>query len=325
MNKNKNFIQTYSKKVDIRKFYDNKNENYKISNECFISFLFISNGKDLNNVLITGDIIWFSSKCVKKVRNVISKDLKIPIEAIILAASHTHGTPNPESTISNPFFSKDFDNYITQQILRSFNKAKVVKKKQVKLEFRRTLAGDFSVNRRRSALNFTNGIKYNMQNLPNMKKPVDKNIDLIDFVSLKTKKIVASIIKVTCHPVSSPKGVIGADYIGYLRNKLYKRTPNLFFLQGLCGDIRPKVIKRNKNFKDYCISLLIGKRFRKSNIFDSENISNKISENVFKCSNKKPNTKLDCSGKSLKLDCILKLKSGNVFKKKIRDYNLELE
>ena len=66
-----------------------------------------------------------------------------------------------------------------------------------------------------------------MQNLPNLKKPVDNNIDIVDFINIKTKKIL-TIIKVNCHPVSSPRGVIGSDYIGYLRNKLYNRTPNLY-------------------------------------------------------------------------------------------------
>ena len=317
MNKNSNFIQTFSTKIDIKKFYDCKTENYKVSNECFISVLFISNENIINNVLITCDIIWFSSQCVKKVRSIISKNLNIPTEGIILAASHTHGTPNPESSISHPPVSKDFDDYITKKILQSFYKTKASKKKQVKIEFRRTLADNFSVNRRRSALSFNDGIKYKMQNLPNLKKPVDNNIDIVDFINIKTKKILATIIKVNCHPVSSPRGVIGSDYIGYLRNKLYNRTPNLYFLQGLCGDIRPKVIKRNKSLKDYCISLLIGKRFRKPNIFDSENISNKISDHVYKCSKQKPNAKLNYFGKSLKKDCSLKLKSGNAFKKKL--------
>ena len=62
---------------------------------------------------------------------------------------------------------------------------------------------------------------------------------------------------------------------------------------------------------------MIGKRFRKPNIFDSENIINKISDHVYKCSKQKPNAKLNYFGKSLKKDCSLKLKSGNAFKKKL--------
>ena len=83
MNKNSNFIQTFSTKIDIKKFYDCKTENYKVSNECFISVLFISNENVINNVLITADIIWFSSQCVKKVRGIIS-DLNIPMGNYLL-------------------------------------------------------------------------------------------------------------------------------------------------------------------------------------------------------------------------------------------------
>ena len=42
-----------------------------------------------------------------------------------------------------------------------------------------------------------------MQNLPNFKKKIDENIDLIDFQNRLSKKIVVSIVRTTCHPVAS--------------------------------------------------------------------------------------------------------------------------
>ena len=60
------FIQNYSSDLVIKKFYCNQRETYKLSNDCFISILLISSNKIITNVLITGDIIWFSEKCVKK-------------------------------------------------------------------------------------------------------------------------------------------------------------------------------------------------------------------------------------------------------------------
>ena len=229
----KYYIQTSSIKIGIKNFYNSKNKPYKVSNECLVSILLLSSKNTYKCALVTADIIWFSDQCVRKVKNLLSKEINIPFEAIMLSASHTHGTPNPEHTISNPIYSKNFDKYVTKKVLDCFEKTKKKNRKSVKIKFRRVSNGDFSVNRRRCALSFKNGIKYHMQNLPNFKKPVDENIDCIDFVDVKTKKKLAKIIKVNCHPVASPKNLVGSDYIGYLRKKLHNKTHHVFFLQGL--------------------------------------------------------------------------------------------
>ena len=312
-----NFIQTSSLNIGIKNFYNYETKDYKVSNECVINTLLLSTGKSYKYALVTADIIWFSDQCVRKVTNLISKEINIPAEAIILSASHTHGTPNPEKTICHPFYSKDFDQHVTTKVLDCFKKTKIKRKKSVRLEFRRIANNDFSINRRRTALSFKNGIKYQMQNLPNFKKTVDENIDLIDFIHIKTKKSLAKIIKVNCHPVSSPKNLIGSDYIGFIRKKISDRSENVFFLQGLCGDIRPKIIKANTTIKDYLIKILIGNRFRKPNILDAENIGNIIACLIDKISKKNKGSKIPCIGECSKSRLNLKLKNGEILKKKL--------
>ena len=103
-----NFIQTSSTKIGIKNFYDSKSKTYKMSNECLINVLLLSNKKTFKYALVTADIIWFSDRCVRKVKNLLSKEINIPSEAIMLSASHTHGTPNPEKTILHPPYSKAF-------------------------------------------------------------------------------------------------------------------------------------------------------------------------------------------------------------------------
>ncbi len=312
-----NFIQTSSIKIGIKKFYDTKRKTYKISNECLINILLLGNKKTFKYALITADIIWFSDRCVRKVKNLLSKEINLPSEAIMLSASHTHGTPNPEQTISHPPHSKTFDDYVIKKILDCFKKIKNNRKKNVKIEFRRIANNNFSINRRRFALSFKNGIKYQMQNLPNFKMPIDRNIDLINFIDVKTKKNLAKIIKVNCHPVASPKNLVGSDYIGYLRKKLHNKTGHVFFLQGLCGDIRPKIIKKNVTIKDFLIKILIGERFRNPNIMDAKNIGNKISSLISKVLKQNTGTKITKISSCYKRSLYLKLKNGKTFKKKL--------
>ena len=133
----------------------------------------------------------------------------------------------------------------------------------------------------------------------------------------KQKKKLAKIIKVNCHPVASPKNLVGSDYIGYLRKKLHGKTDYIFFLQGLCGDIRPKMIKVNTTIKDYFIKILIGDRFRNPNILDAKNIGNKIANLVNIFSKKNTGSKIMSVRKSYKSSLCLKLKNGNIFDKKL--------
>ena len=312
-----NFIQTSSIKIGIKNFYDSKRKSCKVSNECYINILLVGSKNTYKYALITADIIWFSDQCVRIVKNLLSKEIRISVESIMLSASHTHGTPNPEQTISHPPYSKTFDETVTNKVLNCFKRTKNKRKKSVKIEFRRVSHSDFSINRRRSALSFKNGLRYQMQNLPNFKKPVDENIDLIDFIDIKTKKNLAKIIKVNCHPVASPKNLVGSDYIGYLRKDLHNKTDHVFFLLGLCGDIRPKIIKINTTLKDHLIKILIGDRFRKPNIFDAKIIGIKIANLIKKVSKKNTESKAISIGKCYKRNLYLKLKNGKTFKKKL--------
>ena len=284
---NRSFVKIQHAKNQIQiKEYLKTEDNYYISHECFCDILIIYSMKNDINIFITADIIWFSNSTVRKVKKFILRFLSIKDKNIVLAASHTHGTPNPEESISFPIFSRKFDNHILNCIKKTFKEAYKKRKISTLVNFVRLPVNDFSINRRRKSFVFGKNIKYQMQNLPNFKKKIDENIDLIDFQNRLNKKIVVSIVRTTCHPVASPKGIKGADYVGYLKEKLNKRSDSVLFLQGFCGDIRPKVIKQEKSLKDLIIRLTVGKRFRPVNEKDAPIIAKNISQSIIKNSKK---------------------------------------
>ena len=285
-------IQYAKKKLEIRKFFQSEN-HYEISHECFCDILIIYTKKNDINILITADIIWFSNNTVRNVRDFILKNIPIQNKNIVLAASHTHGTPNPEESISFPSFSSKFDNHVQNCIKKTFQEAYKKRKISTLVNFVRLPINNFSVNRRRKSFIFKKNVKYSMQNLPNYKKKIDESVDLIDFQNISNKKIEVSIVRTTCHPVASPNYIKGADYVGYLKDKLNKRSNSILFLQGFCGDIRPKVIKKEKSFKDFIIRLIVGKRFRKVNKEDALTIAERISKSIIK--NSKIPNKLNIS------------------------------
>ena len=309
-------IKTVSKTLKINNFYK-ESCTLEISNDCICSLLIILENNKPKNVLISADIIWFSEICVKKAKNLISKKLSISSSSIVLCASHTHGTPNPDKSILRPKYSISFDKYLYKKIIQIFEQTLLEEKILVYPQFRRIPENNFSINRRRKAFSFKNGINYKMQNLPNFKKEIDKNIDLIEFIHKDKRKVAASIIKTNCHPVASPENIKGADYIGYLKKKIRSRTKNIFFLQGFCGDIRPKIIKRNNTLKDILITLLIGRRFRKQDKEDSKIIGNKIYNSILKKDNFRKSILLSKIGKSYKLNHKIILSNNDIFAKSL--------
>ena len=175
LNKSNVKIQHAKNQIQIKDFLKTE-DNFYVSHDCFCDILIIYSMKNDINIFITADIIWFSHSTVRKVKSFILKHLSIQDKNIVLAASHTHGTPNPEESISFPIFSRKFDNHILNCIKKTFKEAYKKRKISTLVNFIRLPINDFSINRRRKSFVFGKNIKYQMQNLPNFKKKIDENL-----------------------------------------------------------------------------------------------------------------------------------------------------
>ena len=185
MQKNKILIQQSSNEIQL---FDSKNLVSSAEfNKCFINILLIYQNNKYAAVLICADIIWFSKSIVHSVQKFIRKKIHINKENIVFSASHTHGTPNPETSILKPEYSKNFEKKLKNNIKLTFNKAIYVKKIKVEIFYQRTKAAGISINRRKEALKFSPTLSYEMQNLPNANAKTDDNLDLLDFVNIKNK------------------------------------------------------------------------------------------------------------------------------------------
>ena len=255
---------------------------------------------------------------VRKIKELFYKKYCIKEENIVLSASHTHGSPNPDKSISYPNFSEKFDTYLFNIIIKCFSRAFKKKKIMVLTKFKRFSENTFSVNRRKKGLVFKDKINYKMQSLPNFKKKIDNNIDLIDFTNTKNNKIEVALVRLACHPVSSPSAVKGPDFVGYLKQGLKNRAKSILFLQGFCGDIRPKIIKTEKSLKDFIIKALIGKRFRNANKKDALLIGNKISDTILNFKNESYDINFCNIEKSRKILHKMKLSDNSYHEKKLK-------
>lgn len=278
-------IQTLTKNINFKNIEFNSvnggDENSKYSNECNASILVLYNSFTKPFIIISADIIWFSEKIVHNLKKKVIQIYDTDINNIVFCASHTHGSPNPSENILYGKGAKIVSEHIEKNILNllkeNFNNNKII----VEINSVNLDAPNVSINRRKKALQFKKFPLKTMQSLPNHNGSIDKSINLIEFKNSITKQIECIIIKHACHPVADPSGVTGADYPGYLKKELdNEMCENLIFLQGFCGDIRPKVIKQDKTIKDKIIKLLVGERFRKTKNGDSKFIARELKKSI---------------------------------------------
>jgi len=249
---------------------------------CKCSIIII-NYYETKNIIVSADLIWFSFSLVEKIRKKLFKEQGIKENEIVFCASHTHGSPNPDPNIGYGINTDNIENYLYEKIFTLICKTFKSKKIEIKVNYKILKTNNLSINRRKKALQFNSLPLMKMQSLPNYRKNIDKNINLIEFIRKDNQKIENIIIQYTCHPVCDPNGIVGADYPGYLKKYLNDSTcKNILFMQGFCGDIRPKVIKKNIKLKDKFIKLLIGDRFRKIVKGDAEYLAKNLYKTI-KC------------------------------------------
>ncbi len=193
-----------------------------IHDRLLANILYIEH-KNQKVLLISLDILTISTDLADRLRDQISGELKIPREAILIAAIHTH------SAVGGPYLrnvgkeSPQWREEFEEKIL-SGSRIATESLKEAEFFAYQTFSA-VGINRRKE----TRGIDPHAP-----------------FVVIKAgEEIIAALINYNCHPVCLTEDnlQISADYVHYLREYLYakfgQKFPVLFF-NGGSGDIDPK-------------------------------------------------------------------------------------
>jgi len=201
--------------------------------------IYLNNGEN-EYLVITADIIGFSSSFTASLKSDLSIILGIKRDNIVLTASHTHCAPYFWKWNMPGYVDYKYREYLHKSILDISLKAK--KNKFIgKLYYSKTKS-NFGVNRRK----VINGIA---EFKPNPEGPIDRDLFTIIFKNLNDS-IMGTWTIYGCHPTSLGGYLIGPDYPGYLKTSISEYTKSYaFFSTGCAGDIRPwfKNYKKNNN------------------------------------------------------------------------------
>ncbi|MGI9386759.1 MAG: hypothetical protein ACR2OX_04965 [Methyloligellaceae bacterium] len=206
---------------------------------------------DQVKVFISGDFLSIGAD----IRNFIDEKLSpIPPENIICAASHNHFAPAIDPLI--PVLGQrddDYFSYCRTNLDTLLDELMSADRKQVLISSS-TVKSDTAINRRRAVfgLQYRNTFPYptyGYYRLPNEDGYIDKELHAIVVREADNDNNILSVIwSFACHPTCFPHDrQVSADFPGHVRKLLREKTGRetpILFLQGFCGNLRPRLYDR---------------------------------------------------------------------------------
>ena len=221
----------------------------KVLDPLFAQVLYLKDAKGTGFVLVSFDLISLSHELSEKIRLKIVHELGVPWNLVVLNCSHTHSGPymirslmagvDPAPDIEIEYFKM----LEAKIVLATRAAAKAMT--PVKVEIFNGIS-QVAINRRGK------NRKGETAMLPNANAPFDENVWVMK-LSPENGKSPSVIFSYACHPVivyGYNFSAISADFPGVARNVLREKLGEKVhtqFVQGLAGDVRPRVVADLKN------------------------------------------------------------------------------
>lgn len=187
-------------------------------------------GMTRNRLLVAGDLIWWGTEFTEKLRRELSVRWGMGIEDIILSASHSHS--GPQTSMLMPSLGSADETYL-QEVERKL------------------LAGVESAGNNLESVIIQRGfgtchIGINRRKLE--EGLIDPEITVIRFVN-QAGKAKALIVHYTCHPTTTSDNFVSSEFCGIAMEQIEQEADDgcvALFLQGCCGDVRPRLLRDGK-------------------------------------------------------------------------------
>ncbi|MFQ3620668.1 MAG: hypothetical protein SNJ78_06960 [Spirochaetales bacterium] len=191
-------------------------------------------------LLVNCDLLEFGLEEALHLKNSLHQATHIPLQRILLTATHTHTGPATLCFSGQPAdvpYLNTLERKLCQEAATLSDRARPCEVFVQRTKIR------VSCNRRKRV-----GDKIVMA--PNPEGPVDPDLTMVLFSPPKGKPI-GGILHYSMHPTTLDVHtyLISADYPGRLLRKV-KDLGCFLFLQGACGDVKPAVFDQEGNFKE---------------------------------------------------------------------------
>jgi hypothetical protein len=216
-----------------------------ISHPIFLRILLIE-----NLLFISGDLLWWDSNKVERLKEQIHRRWEIMWDCIFFCATHSHS--GPQTSLEFPFLGQTDEEYLTwmeDQLWIGIDKA-ISCSEPVTVEHGRSEC-NIGVFRRKN-------VNDRIEMGPNYELNVDQEVMVLHFKTLQ-QKTKAVMVNYACHPTTTGDNRVSSEYTGIAMEQIESELGGdavSLFLQGCCGDIRPNLVENDQfyrgNDEDVC-------------------------------------------------------------------------
>jgi len=202
--------------------------------------LFIQGARGSRALLISADLLWWDPVDLTALQREIARRWKLPIASQFFCASHTHSAPTAgrhfELTLGK--CSTRFRALLKRRLFLAIDAAREDLEEVNSVRTGRALCR-IGIHRRKRS-----GGRIIMA--PNPSGPVDPEVTLIELLRGDGSS-KAVLVNFGCHPTTKGDLRISSEFCGAAMDMLEEKTKaGCLFLQGFCGDVRPKLVKEGR-------------------------------------------------------------------------------
>lgn len=267
---------------------NNSGTHWQVHDPIELNAIALWHGERPPIVLLSFDLLYPGPAVVEAVRAALPGT--VPVENILIAASHTHAAPITDSTkpslgSPDPGYLLDLTATIRRVIRALFEPDS---RTPVTLEVAQSRANHSVNRRRRFPLFYTDGrLKRNVVlPAPNPTGPTDEAV-LVATLRTPSGAPFAAIWNYACHPVGYPTSKsVSAHFPGTVRQRIRSQTgadTAVLYLQGFSGDIRPNIPVHATALKNRLQRLLFGFGSGPFRAEDLQDWSDSLADVVLQC------------------------------------------
>lgn len=243
--------------IDLSGYAHRKGKSVEVFEHLFLK-TFVLRGSTELFLIFVADLIWWDDKWVERVRNKINSKYNISQEYVCFHATHNHSGPQTSEKFSEELGlrSNDFMEKLEFELFNSVDIA--LNNLETVMMYVQKGKTDIGVYRRKR-------INDEIIMAPDENVVIDNRLTIISFEDLKSTK-KAMWIHATCHPTTTDANSVSGEFPGFVCKQLEAIYPecNVAFLQGFCGDIRPKLIKGDRFYRGSLEDMIkVGQTFTK--------------------------------------------------------------